>query len=662
MGFDEAIKKYPDYSKAYFWRGKAKMERGKAEMALDQYQAAISDFDEAIDLYPDSSEAYISRGHAKMELGQYQAAIKDYNKVTDELNLDFADAYDARGAAKLELARSKSDSKNLEEARILYQETIADYTKVIKYINRVPKNAKVNAMVYVNRGYAKLNIDDYVGAIQDYTEATELNPKYAVAYLYRGLAKAKGPVPDYAAAIEDYTYAINLNPGNAMLGRAYLWLGNAKEALGKGESAKLDHAKAYYYVGKANSNSGHYKEAIKDFNKSIDLNPDDAKAYYELGNTKQKRGDYEEAKQHYQEVTNRKPDYAEAYYSLGVVYSHLNNYKVALEHFNKAIRKKPKFAEAAEAHYNLGVMAYRLGNYEIARDHFHEAIDLNESYAKAWKGSAEVNDKLGKDNAAKINSAVAHWNMGAESYERAEYQEAVKNFKTAALELEAVNPDEIDPDEIGLIFPQDRTEGNLNKSKLDLENLAENLKRFIGYLLAKTYNYQARAKGKLGKSKADLGDLEGAQNLYQEAIRYLDKAIDLEPENALYWTDSGETKLLRAVTHDYSEMVEDYHAAIKDCTKAINRESNSADAYNLRGRARCLLGYAKSTQEDSKEARELYNLAREDFKQAIAADPNNASYHQNLGLVNAALGKAKAALSAFEKAKQLEAASKKQVN
>lgn len=52
--------------------------RGAANYALGQHQAAIADYNEALRLQPDDADAYSNRGNAKTALGQHEAAIADY--------------------------------------------------------------------------------------------------------------------------------------------------------------------------------------------------------------------------------------------------------------------------------------------------------------------------------------------------------------------------------------------------------------------------------------------------------------------------------------------------------------------------------------------------------------------------------------------------------
>ena len=92
---------------------------------------------------------------------------------------------------------------------------------------------------YFNRGNAKSDLEDYDGAISDYTKVIELIPDYADAYYNRGFAKAS--LDDNIGAISDFTKVIELNP---------------------------DDADAYYNRGLANGVLIDFSEACKDARKA----------------------------------------------------------------------------------------------------------------------------------------------------------------------------------------------------------------------------------------------------------------------------------------------------------------------------------------------------------------------------------------------------------
>ncbi|MCR4320470.1 MAG: tetratricopeptide repeat protein, partial [Candidatus Brocadiaceae bacterium] len=72
-----------------------------------------------------------------------------------------------------------------------------------------PKDARA----YFGRGSVKYDLQDYTGAIQDYSKAIELNPKYAEAYLFRGGVKEM--LKDKWGALEDLSKAGELGEARA---------------------------------------------------------------------------------------------------------------------------------------------------------------------------------------------------------------------------------------------------------------------------------------------------------------------------------------------------------------------------------------------------------------------------------------------------------------
>ncbi|MCX5848603.1 MAG: tetratricopeptide repeat protein [Deltaproteobacteria bacterium] len=97
--YNKAILIMPDHILIY-------NNRGSAYSKLSRYQLAVEDFNEAIRLKPDYADSYSNRGDAYTKLGQYQLAIKDYNKAINLKPYD-ADFYSRRGAVYLHQGNNK---------------------------------------------------------------------------------------------------------------------------------------------------------------------------------------------------------------------------------------------------------------------------------------------------------------------------------------------------------------------------------------------------------------------------------------------------------------------------------------------------------------------------------------------------------------------------
>ncbi len=106
---------------------------------MQDYKGALSDFRKAIELKPDYVEAYISKGNTEATLLDFKNALDDLTKA---LSMQLGDA-----------------RFNLHE----YKEAVDQYTKALAL---EPKN---KATVLHNRGHAKLFMQDYEGALEDYS-------------------------------------------------------------------------------------------------------------------------------------------------------------------------------------------------------------------------------------------------------------------------------------------------------------------------------------------------------------------------------------------------------------------------------------------------------------------------------------------------------------
>jgi len=84
------------------------------------------------------------------------------------------------------------------------------FSEAIKRYSRAIELDPTYDEPYYNRGKAKLNLNDYRGAVADFNLALRLTPKSADTYNNRGIARRK--LGDIKGAIEDYTTALHLDP------------------------------------------------------------------------------------------------------------------------------------------------------------------------------------------------------------------------------------------------------------------------------------------------------------------------------------------------------------------------------------------------------------------------------------------------------------------
>lgn len=257
---------------------------------------------------------------------------------------------------------------------------IADYDR---FIADEPKDA----IAYFARGVAKAEFGNLKDTIGDFDKAIELDPKFALAYGARGVGKDM--LGDYKGAIADYDKAIELDPKYPF---AYHNRGNAKANLGEYKSAIADYNKAIELDPKyamAYSNRGlvkdilsNHKNAIADFDKAIEINPKFAMAYNNRGLAKDGLGDYEGAIKDFDKAIELDHECALAYLSRGLVKNMLGDPKGAIADFDKAIEIEPKFAEA---YYHLARLYALKKDKDKMLKNLKKAIELDNEHKEMAK-------------------------------------------------------------------------------------------------------------------------------------------------------------------------------------------------------------------------------------------------------------------------------------
>ncbi len=181
-----------------------------------------------------------------------------------------------------------------------------------------------NGMVYNSWGDFESYSGDKNSAVQKYTEAVRLFPRYPTAFYNRG--KTLEENGNIVAAIRDYDNAIKLNHNYAPYYNSRGWVyyesGNKKAAMLDYDTALTinhDLPEAYNNRGWAYYEAGNLKAAMSDYNRAIASLPSFTKPYYNRAIVKADQGDLAGAVADYNALININNNDSLAYFNRGVI-------------------------------------------------------------------------------------------------------------------------------------------------------------------------------------------------------------------------------------------------------------------------------------------------------------------------------------------------------
>jgi protein O-mannosyl-transferase len=205
--------------------------------------------------------------------------------------------------------------------------------------------------------------------------------------------------------------------------------------------------KAYGHRGMALADVGRYEEAIRDFNKSIELDSTYVFAYLHKGFAYGDLGKLDKAIEVFDEAIALKDDYPASYLNRGTIKARAGDLQGAIWDFRKAIALNPKHYQAFN---NIGLALANTGKYAEAIPFYDIAIRIEKNYYPAYnnRGFAKVNlkDFSGaiKDYNASIKIApedyMSYWYRGL-AYASQNNLEAAENDLDKVLELYAHFPE-----------------------------------------------------------------------------------------------------------------------------------------------------------------------------------------------------------------------------
>ena len=185
IDYEMAISLEPEFLRAHYNRGIVLANMGRH---LD----AIAQFDQVLELRPDLSNAYLNRGAAQDEMGCHYRAIADYAEAL-RLDPDNVNAWFNRARTHYYLGST--------------EESIADYSEVLRLRSD-------DAEALNNRGLAFDAVGDYHRALVDYEAAALIQPNFAE--VLNNMGAALEALEDHQSAMDAYLAAAKAAPDFAV--------------------------------------------------------------------------------------------------------------------------------------------------------------------------------------------------------------------------------------------------------------------------------------------------------------------------------------------------------------------------------------------------------------------------------------------------------------
>ncbi|WP_286746340.1 tetratricopeptide repeat protein [Roseivirga sp. UBA1976] len=331
-----------------------------------------------------------------------------------------------------------------------------------------------------------------------------------------------------------------------------------------------------------------YDDAIKKFNKALEINANDNIVLNRRGLAKLYSGDTYGAIADFGRAMELadSTEYPTLYNNLGLAKYYLGDYKGARADYEKALA-----ADSFNINYNqnMGLLMFRFDDYEGVDKYYSRAIAIDSTVGKSYYHRAIGRAELGKYEEAYADYVKA----GELGVDLAEYH----NYKAVTLyRLERYSEA---GEAVQAAIERDSTNNQYYYNLAEIYEVNEEYNKAV-----EQYNHLLRRDSTLHRVYAARALAYWELSLMKAARADIDKAISMSPESAVYYDYRAYIK----------EEAGDYTGAIEDYTSSLNLEQD-ANIYYRRGLAKINISNKFDACTDFKKAAELGN---EDGKQALS--------------------------------------------
>lgn len=160
---------------------------------------------------------------------------------------------------------------------------------------------------------------------------------------------------------------------------------------------KQDYADAWNNKGAALNKLNRPEEAIRAIERAIEINPQNTQAWNNKGNALHKLGNYHEAIMAYDKAIEIDPQNAMAWFNKGTILFEQGENDKAVNAFDQAIKINPRYSKAF---INRGNAFHKLHKIDDAIDSFDRAIDIDTQLFEAWNSKGLALRSRGKGDEA----------------------------------------------------------------------------------------------------------------------------------------------------------------------------------------------------------------------------------------------------------------------
>ena len=345
--FKQAILIDPTYTKAY-------VNLGRVYEKQDSLKLAHSCYDKAVNSNNSSPTAFYDRGKLNIKLQEYDAAVTDLKAATS--------------------LYSKNISYNYYFGVALYK--TQDYNGAIEQFDIVLNKDKNHFYAFNDRGASYLALEKLDEADNDFNSASAINSDFHVTHLNKGKLYLKKN--DYPNAIKEFEACIDKKPNHRM---AINNLGVTHMKQGEYELSKKYFDQAVNGVAKDSLfnlalNGGEGKFGMLDIISEYSGTPSANLASYYAGTAYLKLKDYKNAVEH---LSNFKSDdevlAALAKGNIGDAFVQLDQKEDALGYYEQAAKLRNNEYTTPMYLHKAGIIALDLGKADKALTHFKTIKD-----------------------------------------------------------------------------------------------------------------------------------------------------------------------------------------------------------------------------------------------------------------------------------------------